>query len=161
MVEFVPDGRTVRQRALETLIEHLRTQRAHLPVGDPYGFAWDQVLSAPAGKWAFKKQRSLGVFDGHETKTNRLMVKECVLRVALEVALVIQSGENPSLEMNRAFGALQRRVSEDPSLGGLVMDLQEVGNDHQVSDDNQTHLHGVVFLDMTFRHAVKDPRRLA
>ena len=102
-----------------------------------------------------------GVFDGHETKTNRLMVKECVLRVALEVALVIQSGENPSLEMNRAFGALQRRVSEDPSLGGLVMDLQEVGNDHQVSDDNQTHLHGVVFLDMTFRHAVKDPRRLA
>ncbi len=161
MDEFVPDGRTIRQRALETLVEHLRSQRRHLPAGDPYGFAWDQVLSAPAGKWSFKKQRTIGVFDGHETKTNRLMVKECVLRVALEVALVIQSGEDPSVEMNRAFGALQRRVAEDPSLGGLVIDLQEAGNDHHVSDDNQTHVHGVVFLDMTYRHAVKDPRRLA
>ncbi|MGE0580137.1 hypothetical protein, partial [Reyranella sp.] len=148
MADFVPDERSIRQRALEALVERLRTQRAHLPVGDPYGFAWDQVLWAPAGKWTFKKQRSIGVFDGHETKTNRLMVKQCVLRVALEVALVIQSGEGPSAEMNRVFGALQRRVSEDPSLGGLVIDLQEVGNDHKVSDDNQTHVRGVVHLDM-------------
>ncbi|MGE4078899.1 MAG: hypothetical protein AB7F22_25395 [Reyranella sp.] len=161
MADFVPDERSIRQRALEALVERLRTQRAHLPVGDPYGFAWDQVLWAPAGKWTFKKQRSIGVFDGHETKTNRLMVKQCVLRVALEVALVIQSGEGPSAEMNRVFGALQRRVSEDPSLGGLVIDLQEVGNDHKVSDDNQTHVRGVVHLDMTYRHAVQDPRRLA
>ncbi|MFO1157271.1 MAG: hypothetical protein U1E60_00375 [Reyranellaceae bacterium] len=161
MADIVPDDRTVRQRALEALTLLVRTQRAHLPAGDPYGFAWDQVLSAPVGKWAFKKQRSIGVFDGHETKTNRLMVKECVLRLALEVALVIQSGENPSTEMNRAFGALQRRLSEDPSLGGLVIDLQEVGNAHRVSDDNQTNIHGVILLDMTYRHAVKDPRRLA
>ena len=69
----------------------MRALRGHLPAGDPYGFAWDQVLWAPAGKWAFKKQRSVGVFDGHETKTNRLMVKECVLRVTLEVALIVQS----------------------------------------------------------------------
>lgn len=161
MTEFVPDERTIRQRALETLVEHLRTQRGHLPVGDPYGFAWDQVVWAPAGKWTFKKQRSIGVFDGHETKTNRLMVKECVLRVTLEVALVIQSGEGPSAAMNRAFGALQRRVSEDPSLGGLVIDFQEVGNDHKVSDDNQTHVRGAVLLDMIYRHSVQDPRRLA
>ena len=161
MAEFVPDERTIRQRALETLVERLRTQRGHLPVGDPYGFAWDQVLWAPAGKWTFKKQHSIGVFDGHETKTNRLMVKECMLRITLEVALVIQSGEGPSAAMNRAFGALQRRVSEDPSLGGLIIDLQEVGNDHKVSDDNQTQVRGIILLDMTYRHAVQDPRRLA
>lgn len=161
MSDFVPDERTIRQRALEALVERLRAQRAHLPVGDPYGFAWDQVLWAPAGKWTFRKQRTIGVFDGHESKTSRLVVRHCVLRIALEVGLVIQSGDGPSAEMNRAFGALQRLVSEDPSLGGLVIDLQEAGNDHKVSDDNQTHVRGVVLLDMTYRHAMRDPRRLA
>lgn len=161
MAEFLANGLTVRERALAALREVFASQRAHLPADDPYGFAWDQVLLAPTTRWDFRKRRSLGIFDGHEQKTDRLMVKSCVLRVALEIAIVIQKDETPSTEINRIFGAVQRRVAEDPSLGGLVIDLQEVMNDHEVADDNQAHVHGVVFLDMQYRHAVKDPRRIA
>jgi hypothetical protein len=162
VADIVPNGKTIRERALDALEALFKSQREHLPAGDPYGFAWDQVLMAPTTKWDFRKRRSIGIFDGHETKTSSLtMTRTASLRIALELAIVIQKDESPSKEINKIFGAVQRRIAEDPSLGGLVIDIQEVSNDHEVADDNQTHVHGVVFVDMQYRHAVQDPRRIA
>lgn len=155
MAEFVPNQLTVRERALAALEQAIRTQ----PVGD-YGFAWDLVVRAPLRDWAYRKQRSLGIFDGRETKRDLHMVRECSLAVALEIKLVVQSNAQPSSEMNAYFGAVQRRLAEDPTLGGLVIDLVETGNDSDVEDENQRHVAGVLLYTMKYRHAVKDPRRI-
>lgn len=147
---------TIRERALDALTDLFRDQSA-----DEYGFTWGMVERAPHGDWMFKKTYSIGVFDQHEYKTDGLMVKNCVLRIALEIGLVCQTGEKPSTKMNAVFGAIQRLVQADPSLGGLIIDVQEVQNDMQIDDANQKQVVGVIYLDMKYRHSVRDPRRVA
>jgi len=160
MTAFVANQYTVRERAMVALKTIFDTQTAVEPSVDPYGFAWDLVLRSPLKDWAFKKQRSLGIFDMHESKVDRTSLKECTLRIALEIHLVIQSDENPSVEMNALFGSIQRRIQEDYSLGGLVIDIQEVSNDLQLDDVNNKYVVGVMFLNMKYRHSLRDPRQL-
>lgn len=157
---FVPNSLTVRERALEALKAIFVDQTADAPVGDPYGFKWDIVTRSPLKNWAYKKTRAIGVFDMHETKKDMIAVKVCSLRVALELHLVAQSDTTPSQEMNALFGAVQRRLQEDYSLGGLVIDIQEVTNDMQIQDENQRNVAGVIFLNLQYRHSLKDPRRI-
>lgn len=154
-MSFVLNALTVRERALAALEQVLKTQAA----GD-YGFAWDLVVRAPLSGWAYRRQHSLGIFDGRETKRDLHMVRECNLTVALEIKLVVQSVAQPSSEMNAAFGAIQRRLAEDPTLGGLVIDLVEASNDSKVEDANQRQVAGVLLYTMKYRHSTKDPRRI-
>jgi hypothetical protein len=151
---------TIRERIIQALVDKLTTQSNAAPVGDPYPWAWDSVLRAPITNWAYKRKRTIGVFDMHETKKTLAATKECVLRIALEIALVCDGNENPSEAMNEVFGVAQRRFSEDTSLGGLCKDLQEVSNDLQVEDENKRWVRGVIMLDVSYRHGINDPRKI-
>lgn len=163
MTLFVPNTFTVRERALCALVDLFDNQTADQldPAGLPYGFKWDFVLRAPLKDWAFKKERAIGVFDMHETKKDMAAVKMCSLRVALELHLIAQADDNPSVAMNALFGSVQLKIQEDYSLGGLVIDLQEVTNDMQIQNENQRHVSGVIFLNMQYRHSLRDPRRIS
>ena len=151
---------TVRERALKALVALFETQTAKLPAGDPYGFAWQVVTRAPGRDWMWKKKYSIGVYDMHEDKTHLNFVVTCSLRVALEVYLVAENGEQPSEAMNEVFGAIQRRIREDHTLGGVVIDVMEVSNDMQVSDENEKLVSGVIMLNVKYRHSINDPRRV-
>ena len=157
-MSFVPNQFTVRERALVAMESLFKTPSW---TSENYGFAWDQVLRSPLSGWAFKKKRSIGLFDGHEVTREQLMVKDCMLRVALEMKIVLQPNDLPSTVMNEVFGAVQRCIQVDPSLGGLVIDLQEESNDAEIEDANQKEITGVMFLNMHYRHSVRDPRALA
>ena len=151
---------TVREQILSALVTKFQGQSNTAPLGDPYPFAWDQVLRAPTRDWAYKRKRSLAIYDQHESKTNLSATKECVLRVMFEIALVCNGDENPSTMMNEIFGTIQRQLSSDPGLGGLCKDIQEVTNDLQIDDELKRTVRGVVVVDIKYRHALSDPRRV-
>ncbi len=155
MAEFVPNQLTVRERALAALEQVIRTQ----PAGD-YGFAWDLVVRAPLRDWAYRKQRSLGIFDGRGDQAR----PPHGARMQPDGGAGDQAGRAIECAAQqrdeRLLGAVQRRLAEDPTLGGLVIDLVETSNDSDVEDENQRHVAGVILYTMKYRHAIKDPRRI-
>jgi hypothetical protein len=152
---------TIRENIVEALVAKFTAQQAALPADDPYGFAWDQVLRSPIKDWAYQKARTVAVFDMHEDKKTYAFTKDCTLRVALECAFVINGDQNPSKEWNALLGAIIRKYSEDFTLGGLCIDITEVGNDSQVEDENKRFVRGVVMLNIRYRHSIHDPRKIA
>ena len=45
--------------------------------------------------------------------------------------------------------------------GGVAYNLMFVSNEFQIDDENDNRVSGVVFLDILYRHAINDPRRVA
>lgn len=151
---------TVRERILTRLVENFTLQSTAAPIGDPYTYAWDQVLRSPTKDWAYKRRRTLGVYDMHETKKTLAALKDCTLKVSLEAAIMLNGDEAPSETLNEIFGGIQRNLGADPTLNGLAVDVQETSNDLQIEDENKRWVRGIVMIDIRYRHALSDPRRV-
>lgn len=149
---------TVREIALEALKTTFSAVEAGTPVLDPYTITWQKVSRAPLGDDDWKKKYTLGIHDMDETTKAQQMSLICTLRVALEFRVVIEPDQVPSTELGIALGEIKRRLYEDNTLGGVAIDCTEESNEIEVDSDNDRRLSGVVWVNLVYRHSVRDPR---
>ncbi len=149
---------TVRETILEYIKAQLATMQAGSPGGDPYSVTWGKIRRAPLTEADEKVKYAIAIHEGAERKQVGVGYYLCTLPIVLEFREYIEQAENPSQELNRVLGDLQRFMSQDNTLGGNAINCIETGNDMYIDNDDTRRGHGALMLDITYRHSIKDPR---
>lgn len=128
---------------------------------DQWPFKFTSVNLGPLGEPDFKKAYICGIVPGRETKVDKYPIKEATLQLSIEFqATSNQGGPKPALLAELVLTAIQRAIHADTTLGGTVVDTQEVGNEIDLETYGDKSVVGVVFVEMKYRHFHSDPRKL-
>ncbi len=151
---------TIRERAVECLVLALESMQDGFPTTDPYSVTWEIVARQELGVLGERKKYALAVIEGLERKEPKISQMECFLPVALEFRMILEPDDNPSVEGNRVLGDIQRKVREDIHLQGLTLNLVETENELDIEDAQDRQIGGTVMIEIHYRHAENDPRKL-
>ena len=149
-------GRTVRKAliALEACIAGMKTDPAYL-------VKWGRVTRAPLQDADWKHKYSVGIHDTTETVSHKTMGHWYrALNVVIEFRCTVEQNQIPSQEAGRIMAQIQRRVMENDTLGHVIINIQETGNELYVDFEDSRHVSGAIFMSMTYRHSESDPRTL-
>ena len=152
-------GLSIREQALSNMTGLFAGMDAAMPLADPYGVQFDYVRRNPLDEDSWKKRLTLGVHDTNEIVEQKISIAMRQLQVVLEFRCTLQTGEVASTVGNAVIGAIQRRVWEDKTLGGTVIDVVETQNETYIDDFDHRQLSGAVFLKIIYRTRDSDPRR--
>ena len=133
------------------------------PVADPYTIQFSSVDLGPLSEMDHRKRYTAGIVPGTERKEDKFYpLRDCTLPVTIEWRMTHNRGDQkPAEEAERVTGEIQRCIGEDTTLGGLAIDLQEVGNDIDLDDYGDKSIVGAVHFDLKYRHRHDDPRTIA
>lgn len=152
----------VRERIMVALEAKLSTMAQGEPVADPYLYTASLVERADITKLSRGKTLTIGVFDPSETKIASLTALEgamdATIRCIVEWHATVDIETKPSTQCNIIHAEILRRIMEDETLGGLARNVIEVGNEFNIDDVNDKMLDGVIFLNILYKHAKRDPR---
>jgi len=161
MVE-VPN-KTIRDKAVEALVEKLETMEAGEPSVDPYTVTWSVVERTDPEQFAHGKIAVLGVIEGEERVLRQLtgdLVDEA-LQITLLFRIIVDDPVDVASDLSRVLGELQRRIGEDPSLGGAVIDTRKTGSSFDIEGVQDKQAEGALFLELHYRSNERDPRKAA
>ena len=83
---------------------------------------------------------------------------DATIRCIVEWHATVDIETKPSTQCNIIHAEILRRIMEDETLGGLARNVIEVGNEFNIDDVNDKMLDGVIFLNILYKHAKRDPR---
>jgi hypothetical protein len=161
---------SIREQALEALVTLFKTMTTTLPVDDPYPIQFDFVQRAPLDEKSWQKRYTMGVHDVVEKPDIQASVTYRKLAVVCEFRCQLYASpgngappEDPSVVGNMMLGALQRRLYDNSTglgnnLGGLIVYMEETGNEIFVTDFEKRQLSGALFIDLYYRTRTTDPR---
>lgn len=147
----------------EQVCEHLETiftaMDASLPVDDPYGVSFSKVEREEVGQLQPGKASALGIYDVAERKNHKFYpTTECYLTVLFEFHLHISTSSRPSKELNKYATAIERKLYEDQTLGGLSYDIIIQGTEYDIDGPYDKQVSGVLETVIRYRHKTGDPR---
>ena len=154
----MPNPLTVREQCLAALEAHLGGITAGAPGDDPYLIGFGLVTRAPLTNDSWKKQYALGVHESQEQKITGVGMMVCKLRIILEFRLTVGQNQSPSTEVNMVMGQIQRRIADRSWLAGLAVDCIELSNETYIDNEQDKRVSGAVFVLLTYRHDINDPR---
>ncbi len=151
---------TVREIAVQALRDAFNTMVDGAPVDDPYTVTWDRIeryeIDEEVGR---KKQYVLSILEGNETKVHRTRpLVQADLEIALEFIVRIAKTDTAASTLNRVLGELLRKIGENTTLGGTVVDIKDTGNEFQIVGMDDKLAKGVLFITLKYRHDALDPR---
>jgi hypothetical protein len=122
--------------------------------------ALTQLIAQPAStRWSRSTGRDSRPTPTNESKQTRYPLTDCALPVTIEFRMTADRGDQrPAIEAERVLGEIRRRIGEDRTLGGLALDVREIGNDVDLDTYADKAIEGAVFLEVRYRHATDDPR---
>ncbi len=156
---------TLREQIIVELESRFKNQRSGSPTADPYQHQWDVVSRNNLDGDQFKLKRAvLGIYDTEERKDPKIQQTDATLRLVLEFRVLAEKEENPSTLGNCVIGEIIRQLRSDiyttqtGTTTQLTLDIQEQGNELDISGSNDKQVRGAVFANVLYRHAINDPR---
>jgi hypothetical protein len=132
------------------------------PVADPYLYTASVVARSDIEALSHGKSLTIGIFDASEQKIPALThlegAMDATIRVIVEWRAMAEVTDKPSTVCNVIHAEILRRIMEDETLGGLARNVLEVGNEFNIEDFKDRQLDGVIFLNIIYKHAKRDPR---
>lgn len=164
-------NQTRRDRIVEEIRRRMRELKAGLPADDPYSVTWDIVTRTGLEGMHERKRYSLSLLDTDERKTPKIQQMDCVLTVILAFKVYLDKGEEAGVEANRVMGDVQRKMREDlhltePDDGRprnereLSESVVEAANQLEIGGFADRQVEGAVIYNVTYKHAIQDPREL-
>ena len=158
---------SIRERAVVFLCDLFATQEEGQPTGldnfgNPaaYDFKWDVVQRSPLGDRERKKAKALAVLETSESKEPQVATMHASLSITLEFWALLNTSDEPAECANVLLLNLQRRLREDITLGGIVYNVRETGNIIDVDGYSDRQITGAMFVNVLYKHAEADPRRV-
>jgi hypothetical protein len=158
---------SIRERALLALCDLFSEMREDQPLGvdnfgnpSEYDLKWDVVQREPLGQEAKKKRYAMAILDEREEKLPQMQTFHVNLSVTIEFWMLLNRNEDPSTCANRLLLNIQRRLREDITLGGLVLNVEERANNLDVDSWADKQIEGAMFINVLYKHAQDDPRRI-
>ncbi len=152
--------KSIRERALEALVDVLRDQKKGVPTADPFSFSWDAVQREPLIDGDSRRGRIIAVMEGDENKQPGVGFMSVDLEVELNFRIFLEARDNPYEALNETLLNLQRAIRQDIQLGGLVYNVIETGNTLDVTDFAERQVEGSLFLLIRYKHFQDDPREI-
>ncbi len=150
---------TVREIALQAMMDALEAMKEGKPVADPYTVEFSEIERADVGKLAKGRRFAVAILDGEETKNeDTFPTVRCTMRVLIEFYVYVDTGEEPSKMLNVVLGEIERKIREDKTLGGKVVDVEIVGNELEIDGPFDDQCVGTIFTLVKYRHHTNDPR---
>jgi hypothetical protein len=158
---------SIRERVLVALCDLFSEMREDQPQGvdawgnpTEYDLRWDVVQREPLTQRERKKRYAMAILDEREEKLPQIQTFHVNLSVTIEFWMLLNVNEDPSTCANRLLLNIQRRLREDITLGGLVLNVEERGNNIDVDSWTDKQIEGAIFLNILYKHAQADPRRI-
>jgi hypothetical protein len=152
-------------QALETLF---KTQEEGQPTGtttysgfttpNAYDFEWTVVQREPLTERETKKRFALAITETDEQKSEQIQCQHCYLQITLEFNALLNRDEVPSSMCSMILSNMARRIREDPTLGGIAINVRETGNTTDVDSWADRMVNGAMFISVLYKHALDDPR---
>lgn len=127
---------------------------------DGYTVTWHTVSRSPIGDLAQDFDNAIAILDSRERKTPEIGYQRCVLPIVIEFAYRPKLGDVPSTELNRLLVDVERTLREDIYADNLALNLEVTGSELDMEGPNDKLVRGALFVDVTYRHEVNDPRKL-
>ena len=128
---------------------------------DGYLLAFNQVVLGPIDASEGGRRRAMvGIVPGREVTDIQFPLTYGMLPIAIEFRVTWNMGDMPSHELAEAvLGDIRRKMMQDPSLGGLAIDLKDMGNEITLNTFADKNIVGVAHFDLLYRHSTLDPRQ--
>lgn len=149
---------TRRTQALEAIKASFVAMAADAPVGDPYGVAWSVVSRDPLAKIPAGKKNALGVYGGTSTRTSQTYGKTVTMPVIIEIYTKVQSGRGKAEYLEYLLGVVERRLLEDQTMGGTIVDLNVTGEQVNIDSPYEDQVDAALFLEVKYMQSERDPR---
>ena len=145
----------------KTIREHILARIAKLlsDVSTPaYPIAFSTVERGPI-RIESPKRLVAGVVAMKEAKLpGGMNFTECRLQISVDFRLRAEGPDSAAVQVEVILGVVQRAVLSDRTLGGLVIDLDEHGNEVDLEDHEDASAEGSVYFLVKYRHNLDDPR---
>jgi len=151
---------TVREDIVRWVVQTMRDMRVGEPPSNPYNTRWSVVTRRPVTEMAKGKRTVLGVFEGSEVKVNRVHpITDATLSLILEFHVLVSKNEEQAHILSVVMGDIQRRMREDPTAGGLALDILEDRNETDIEGLFDRTVSGAVSYSVRYRHHTDDPSK--
>lgn len=152
---------TVRSVVLDAIASVIDGIQVNLPIADPYGYSFPNVTREPLNACPAGHQSAVGVYGGTSKRTAMAVWRQVILPVTIEVYANTagQKNDDQSRMIESMMGAIERALFVDLSLGGLLANMEVVGDQVTVDGAYATGAMGALFLEVTYFQAETDPRQ--
>jgi len=113
------------QNALVALTNTVLSTVRGDPVNDPYPIDFAIVHRNPLNEQAWAKRLLVGIYDSAEDVKDGANQREYLLHVAPDSRRMLDAGEVATMAGDAVLGIIQRKIGEDRTLGGTVIDIIE------------------------------------
>lgn len=154
------DNKSLREHIAVWLVDTFSSMEEALPVEDPYGIKFSIVSRKPIDKLVPGKKSALGIYDVGETKQHKMFpVTEVRLTVAFEIHLYSSDTNTTTTELNAYLAAVERKLMEDQTLGGLAYDIAIIKSESDIVGQYEKQVAAMLEIEIKYRHKTGDPRK--
>lgn len=150
----------IRLLLLERLKANFIAAKKGQPTDDPYLFGFSTVEIGPLREEDSRKVTAVGIVAGPEDIQHEFPgIVEKKMKCSIEWRITRnQKDPDPGILAELMLCEVQRVVLSDLDLGGLCIDIMEIGNQVDMDTYADRSIYGVVECTILYRHRLQDPR---
>jgi hypothetical protein len=124
-----------------------------------WGVRFSTVAIGPLGDADQRKRYSVGIVPGAEVYSDLYPYRCRDLNIAIEFRVTVnRTDEDPGLMAEELLATVERIVLKDTTWNGLAIETKLAGNEIDMTTYADRSVMGVLFIQVSYRHALSDPR---
>jgi len=152
---------SVREQIMQALVAAFTAVQVGEPPEDPFDQQFERVTRADLGNTNPRQDLVIGIYAGPESKDRNVSQQRlAVMRVTLQVRARVPNDVEPETAAHRAMATAQRVLYRNNQLGGLAVKMDDVESDIDVDSAGDKVVDAVISVEVTYRHATRDPRKV-
>lgn len=154
MIPDVVTKFTVREQIMQNLVAMFEAAPSD-PAND---IVWNLVLRKMiSSDLLLEASYAVSFFDTTEKITYGNGYDLYTFRLIAEFHVHIVQNDEPGTYLNHALGQVKKRIGEDETIGGLVLNLKGVGSELDMDGPFDNYVSGVAAFDVSYRCRPNDP----
>lgn len=152
---------TQRTRVLDAL-EALFPQRDAADAADlevDYGISFSVVSRDPLGQLPKGKLSAIGIYGSDTARSRNSSWTSVTMPCVAELHLAREEGVPLAKSMERYLGAVEKRLRDNKTLGGLIADLEVTSDSVDVDSPYGPQVDGALYFTVKFFQNTEDPRK--
>lgn len=158
--------KSLRQQILEKIEEKFAgvvatdtTAPGYTPQDTDWPMQFSLVKLGPLGDEAQRKQYSIGIVPGTEKYSDLYPYIVCDQLVGIEFRATKNKGDDdPQIMAEMVLTTMKRVVLDNLTWDGLAIDSKLVNSEVDLVNYSDRSIVGVLFIEVQYRHARRDPR---
>ncbi len=143
----------------ELIMQAVQTRLEEMSTENGYAFKFGVVQREEFDASIKGKEFAVAIFDPDATRNPKMdPVMYSTINVVLECMVLMRAGEEPSTKLSMVLSELERRIMEDMTFGGLVINCTFIKDQKTIDFRFEKYIECALWVDLLYRYSNRDPR---